>query len=201
MKIVESNICTAVHGQFVITLGSKVEYGYSHAFMRHLEEAIEQHDAAKDRIPGQHYITMPPESYHMVSCGVGPRTPDEGAYIIRVYRGQVGLYLKRGYAAKTEGLACVVYTREAYLNDPDVVNDIYEIARIDSYGYGPGMGVTHVLVAVLASAGPKSPLPGHTLLRNLAGANHEAQVWSADEIRAKARESIEYWEKWAVVAD
>jgi hypothetical protein len=42
-------------------------------------------------------------------------------------------------------------------------------------------------VTVLASAGGKSPLPGHTLLRNLAGANHEAQVWSADEIRAKAR--------------
>jgi hypothetical protein len=39
------------------------------------------------------------------------------------------------------------------------------------------------------------------LVRNLAGANHEAVVWIADEIRALARASMEYDEVFAPVAD
>jgi hypothetical protein len=189
-QLLVSNICTAFDWDVI---GSKIE---DHSgFIDELREAIWCH-RVEDRVPGQHYIVMPEPAHATVSCGVGPRVDVESAYVVRRYRGRVGLYLDREHAAQVEHLAAVVYTREAYLNDPDVVNDPEEKERVARHP-----NVTHVLITVLASAGGKSPLPGHTLLRNLAGANHEAQVWSADEIRAKARESLEFWEKWAVVAD
>jgi len=58
-----------------------------------------------------------------------------------------------------------------------------------------------VLVAVLAFAGPKAPLTPHRLVKNLAGGNKEALLWSADEIRAKCAEAAGYWDEWCVVAD
>jgi hypothetical protein len=67
---------------------------------------------------------LPAEAHQTVSCGVGLRTPVESAYVARLYRGRVGLYLDRDSTQRRiEHLAAVVYTREAYLNDPDVVND------------------------------------------------------------------------------
>lgn len=96
-----------------------------------------------------------------------------------------------------KGLALVVYTREAYLADPDLQKpeEAGERARIMvSDG-------THVIVAVLAHAGPKSPLPPNTLVHNLAGGNHEAAKWSTEEIRGIAKESEAYWNEWCAVAD
>jgi hypothetical protein len=192
MLVVESNICTALYPRDVI--GSKVLD--REAFNEYLYGAILTHDPATDRIPGQHYLVLPAAAYHTVSCGVGLKTAEPADYAPRLFRGHVGLYLKRRLAAEVEHLAAVVYTREAYLNDPDVVNDEAEKMFIERYPLA-----THVLVAVLASAGGRSPLPMGTLVRNLAGANHEALAWTADEIRAKARESLEFWEKWSIVAD
>ena len=88
----------------------------------------------------------------------------------------------------------VVYTREAHLADPDVVANPTEAARISS-------DTTHVIVAVLASAGPSSPLTPFRLVANLTGGNVEALLWTADEIRARAREAFAYAAEWDVVAD
>jgi hypothetical protein len=61
--------------------------------------------------------------------------------------------------------------------------------------------ITHVLVAVLAFAGPQSQLSPHRFAANLAGGNHEAQAWTADEIRAKAKDIMAYDNEWVTVAD
>ena len=160
-----------------------------------VELMITDHDASKDRIPGQHFIVLQPRFWSLVSCGVGPRTKNPADYLVREHRGVVSLFLKRERAAQAESLAVIVYTREAYLADPDVEKDTAEAHRIRT------SADTHVLVAVLASAGPKAPLGYERFVKNLAGGNKEALVWSADEIRAKASELPVYWDQWCVVAD
>lgn len=164
-------------------------------FLGAAKRAIAAHDFTKDRVPGQGFIQVP-EAVPFVSAGVGPRSTNPEDYVLREHRGRVSEYLKRGKAGKAESCALVVYTREAYLKDPDV--DAAETARIDMTVGGEA---THILVAVLAAAGPPPPLPVYRFVWNLGGGNREAQVWTADEIRAKAKEIIEYDTAWASVAD
>ena len=96
-----------------------------------------------------------------VSAGVGPQSTNPTDYVCRLHRGHVGAYLKREHAAPITGCAVVVYTREAYLANP-------EITAMEAYRIGDA---THVLVAVLAFAGPEAPLTPHRLVANLAGGN------------------------------
>lgn len=188
-----SNIVTAFDK---ITVGSKVINVAS--FWHLLEEAVKKHDVSNDRILGQHYVKLDGAALLTVSSGVGkrpsPSLPEH--YVMREHRGHFSAYLRRRFAAPVDSLACVVYTKEAYLNDPDVVNDDDEKHRIHMFSES-----THVLVAVLASSGPASPLPPYRLVHNLAGGNLEALVWTADEIRTKAKQSIEYWNEWSMVSD
>lgn len=175
------------------TVGSKVIDRA--AFMAAIEEAVAKYDFASARVPGQGFLPLPSEACVLVSAGVGRRTDNPDDYVVRMNRGRAAVYLRRENAAEVESLACVVYTREAYLADPDVRKDIVESARIaDSE-------TTHVVVAVLASAGPKAPYTPDRFVKNLAGGNKEALVWSADEIRAKAKEVADYDSEWIVVAD
>lgn len=159
-----------------------------------MELALAEHDRTKDRVPGQHDIVLPHSATTCVSAGVGPRLNDPDCYVLRGHRGGVSAYLKREYAAQADSVRVIIYTREAYLADPDVVADPEEAARI-------GNDVTHVIVAVLASAGPPSPLTPFRFAANLAGGNKEAQEWTADEIREKARAIVAYADDWDVVAD
>lgn len=184
-----SNVCTAFDRE---TIGTKVLR--FEQFFTILDVALEQYDASKDRAPGQHYIVLPPEAAKHVSAGVGRRTGNMNAYVLRSHRGRVSAYLKRFLAEPVESVAVIVYTRDAYLADPDVQANPMEAARI-------GSDVTHVIVAVLASAGPKSPLTPFRFAANLAGGNKEAEVWTADEIRARARDIVAYADDWDVVAD
>jgi hypothetical protein len=87
----------------------------------------------------------------------------------------------------------VVYDLNAYLTDPDITSE--EAERIQE------LNTTHVIVAILATAGPKPPYAPRTLVRNLAGANHEAATWTVEDIRDRAKASIEYDEQWETVAD
>lgn len=189
MQIELANIVTAFDTE---TIGTKVID--PEGFWRVLSEAIEKHDFAADRIPGQGFILIP-DAVPFVGAGVGPRTADPEDYVCRCHRGVVGAFLRRQKAGKVEGCAAVVYTREAYLADPDVLAETAEMARIER------SGAPYVLVTILAFAGPKSPLPLHRFVANLAGANHEAQAWTADEIRAKAKEVVDYHDAWCTVAD
>jgi len=165
-------------------------------FLNALEDAFEEHNASEhaDRIPGQHFvdIEMRPFLKTTLSSGVGRlegKTPSD--FVVREHRGECSAYLGRDSAEPFSGCAAVVYDLEAYAADPEV-----DMAK-ETFG----SDVTHVIVAVLAFAGPASPLTYKRFAHNLGGGNKEALAWSADEIRAEADEVSEYWSEWAVVAD
>lgn len=189
-KITTANILSTFSDQ---TVGTKVID--REAFLAAVSEAVEEHDFTAERIPGQGFLPMPATSFELVSAGVGQRSKNPEDYVLRAHRGVVSAYLRREKAAEVESLACIVYTREAYLTDPEVKEDKEEFERISS------SEATHVLVAVLAAAGPKAPLTPNRFLANLAGGNKEALVWTADEIRQKAKAISDYDKEWVVVAD
>ena len=83
------------------------------AFTAALSVAVEAHDTAGDRTPGQHFITLPGDALATVSAGVARRAdvPEDG-YVVRVHRGRADCYAARPHAAKATGLAAVVYTRD-----------------------------------------------------------------------------------------
>lgn len=188
-NIVLASIVTAFDDK---TIGSKVIN--TSAIHKGIILAVEETDFEDQRVPGQALIPLP-NLLDAVSGGVGKHTQNPSDYVKRLYRGKVRLFLRRELAEPVESLSVVVYTKEAYLNDPDVLGDPKEVARIEE------KDPTHVLVAVLASAGPQSPLSPGRLVHNLAGGNNEALEWGADEIREKARESIDYYNNWGTVAD
>ncbi|MFH1621199.1 MAG: hypothetical protein ABIB04_03890 [Patescibacteria group bacterium] len=159
-------------------------------------KAVEAHDPSGDRQPGQHFVLVP-DGVRLVSAGVGRRTDNPDDYVVRKGRFAVDCYLRREKAAKVEGLALVVYTRDAYLADPDLQKpeEAEERARIEQ------SDCTHVIVAVLAFAGPQSPLPPSTFIHNLAGGNLEVEKWSKEEICEKAAQIEAYWNDWCIVAD
>lgn len=194
IRIQYSNILTAFDES---TIGSKVTN--ENLFLGRLARSIANTDFEAQRVPGQAFIPLVTEDddsvLQAVSAGVGKHTQNPSDYVVREYRGKVKLFLHRSHAEPVENVAAVVYTRDAYLSDPDVqASD--EAQRIQD------SDCTHVLVAVIASAGPQnSPLSPGRLVHNLAGGNKEALEWTADEIRAKAAESLEYYSEWGTVAD
>lgn len=188
IKLAHSDILTAYKDK---TIGSKVTDPAR--FDEVLKVAIELHDPSNDRQPGQHFIVLPLEACQYVSSGMGKARPNPDDYVLRFHREKVSAYLKREFAEPVESVAVVIYTLDAYLVDPDAT--LEESNRIILEN------PTHVVVAVLASAGPPSPLTPFRLVHNLAGGNLEAQQYTADEIRAKAKESLTYHNAWSMVAD
>lgn len=182
-----SDILTAFDDE---AIGSKVIDGYE--FIHYLTKEMEEFDWSLCKVSGQAYISLPEIVNNCVSSGIGMRTNNLEDYVIRLNnRGEVGLYLKRSLASRADNVAVVVYSYEAYKNDPDVTHE--EIKRVE--------GCSHIIVAVLASTSKPSTLSAHRFVHNLAGGNHEALLWSGDEIRQKAREIKEFTSKWAIVAD
>ena len=182
-----SNTLTAFDESAV---GSKVTNKM--AFLDVLAQAIVDTDFSKCRQPGQAYIKLP-ECKGFVSSGVGKRSLDPRDYFAREHRGKIGLYLRRHRAAEVDNVAAAVYTKRAYLIDPDVTEEEADNVEL--------MGFTHIIVAVLASTEVASPLTPGRFVHNLAGGNNEALLWSADEIRNKAKDIINYSKEWCVVAD
>lgn len=194
VRLSNANIVTAFGAS---TVGSKVTDRAG--FVAAVASAVEAFDftAANPSVttPGQGFLPLPPSAAAFVASGVGRHRNDPSAYVLRSWRGSVGAYLRREFAAPVESVAVVVYTVAAYLSDPDVAGDAAEVARINAEN------PTHVIVAILASAGPRAPLSPGRLVSNLAGGNKDALAWDADTIRAKARESADYSNVWGVVAD
>lgn len=189
MRLVASSVCKAFD---LSTVGTRANNGCEWTLLDLVGEAVAKHDASKDRAPGQHFVMLPESALSLVTSGVGRRTEDPEDYVVRPWRGRCETFLRREKAEPATGVACVVYTREAYGADPDVTAE--EQARLGD--------ATHVVVAVLAFAGPGgSPPAPWTFVRNLAGANNEEKDLTADEIREKARAVAEYHAEWCVVAD
>jgi hypothetical protein len=164
-------------------------------------------------------VPLTPEEEEMMRTGSWRSEHPRGKkdYVKADHRGVVDCYLKREFALSVESVRVIVYTVDAYKADPQVPQEEYErvMASADD--------VTHVIVAVLADAGPKAPLSPRRFVANLAGGNnvmlerleaiedalYEApspeQVTAAIKaLRALTREAAEvtaYDEKYCVVAD
>lgn len=189
VRIISSGIVTAFKG---ICIGTRV---LNHReFWEAVEEAVEAYDFTKGTVPGQAKIEVP-KAIPFVSGGVGRNIDDPDAYVLRSHRGKVHAYLKRNHAASVIHCSVIVYTKEAYLADPDIGEIPDEAEAVES------INPTHVLVAVLAYADKTTALSPYRFVKNLAGGNNEALVWTADEIRAKAREIAEQSDVWTTVAD
>lgn len=190
LVIVPSDIVTAFNDE---AIGSKILCDEL-KFLDEVAKGIESFDWSSCRVPGQAYFKLSKYACNFVGAGVGKRTKDPNDYVIRVHRGEVGLYLHRSFAAKNvDDVAVVVYTLDAYFKDPDLTDK--EIIRIGC------TRPTHVIVAVLASSGEPSVLSPRRFVSNLAGGNRESLVWTADEIRNKAKEIKKFNSEWCVVAD
>jgi len=161
-------------------------------FLAVADEALQSHDTSGDRVEGQHFVQLPEAAVSMVSAGVGlVKDQPVEHFVVREHRGEVNCYLHRAHAADADGVAAIVYTLDAYKADPEV-----DMSKEDFDG-----DVSHVIVAVLAFAGPQSPLTTHRFVSNLAGGNKEALEWDANEIRSRAEVINSYWSEWRVVAD
>jgi hypothetical protein len=196
-----------------------------------VEPLVARHDPSRDKAPGQHYIPVRPadllelgirsEIDEIFSSGVGRRTQDPSDYVVRQWRGRVGLFLKRHAAARTESAALIVYTREAFLADPQITDD-------DRLWLEPD--TTHVLVTCLAySAGPAPELTPDRFVANLAGGNNAYEpstiasrmssefeelpnatgqdyfcagiIRAIEMLQEEAKRVNEYDNEWCVVAD
>lgn len=183
-----SNIVTAFKE---VVIGTKI---LNHDKFKELViEAIQNFTWGEESFPGQAVIDLPEKACNLVSSGVGRRTMNPDDYVIRKHREKVRLYLKRDHAEECSNVRVVIYTLDAYLDDPDV--DMREANRIIANGF------THMLVAVLGSSGPKSPLTPGRFVHNLAGGNNEALAWTAEEIQKKAKEIKNYYDTWCTIAD
>ncbi len=186
-----SDICTAFNDQVI---GSKVIEKVK--FLQLLRKAVDAHDQRNDRYPGQHKIILNSEAYSFVSAGDGPKTNSVTDYVVRIHRGKPSMFLKRNNAGQVTELAVIVYTREAYMKDPE-------------YDPKEDLGnAEHVIVAVLASSAPNSPVSPGRFVANLAGANNEYKCPNPESIanhlewlERTAKQSVDYWSKWSVVAD
>jgi hypothetical protein len=191
-NIVPSNILECFNQKCI---GTKVLNSSPFTFALH--KAVREFDFASQRVPGQAVVDLPPEVCEYVSGGVGKHTHNPDDYVVRFHREKVGLFLKRKFAEPCDSVRAVVYTLDAYLRDPDVTEEEAKKISEDLFLAVP----TYVLVAVLGSAGPKSPLTPGRFVHNLAGGNNEALLWTGDEIRDKAKEIKGYYNEWCSVAD
>lgn len=186
MKLAISNVCAA------FSSGPVVGTRALPTLLPIIEKAVVSHDQSKDQVAGQYVIALPPGATLHVQSGIGFRTKNDSDYIVRVWRGRAECFLKREHSVTATGVTAIVYTREAYAKDPDVSAE-----ELESIG-----DCTHVVVAVLASAGPEHcPAAPWTFVHNLAGGNNGELAMNANQIRSKA-ETIEfYYSVWCVVAD
>jgi hypothetical protein len=193
IKIINSKIVTAFD---TTTIGTKVTN--ESKFLKLLEKEIKNFDFTGTKVPGQGHIKMPDDAIKMVSSGLA-RTAKKSInnYIVREYRGQMNLYLQRQFAEPATAVSAIVYTRSAYLSDPDIKQDPEEKKRIQA------SNCTHVLVAVLTSCGEAPPLTYTRFVKNLAGGNREffPDNTSVAELSKKAKEVAAFWDKFCPVAD
>lgn len=154
-----AEICTAFQ---TLCIGTKVLEPYHRWFTQILHDSIAAHVFPEN---GQAKILLPDITRPMVSAGIASREElREGDFVARKFRNRVGLYARRKFAMQSEKVFAIVYTRDAYIADPDYVEG--SLFGLPDY--------THVLVALLGHAGPEDvPYGSRVLLHNMAGGNNE----------------------------
>ena len=193
-KIMVSNICHAFDNEAV---GSKVYSGLHAHFMKALEKVIEKHDFTTGNVPGQAVVNLPGKVNEWVSPGTWFRTNNPKDYVVREYRGAVGMFMRRHSGMQSHHVSCVVYTRAAYEADPDFTQD--EAVVVNEF-FGKGNG--YVLVAVLGDCDKnKSTVSYGRFVKNLAGANHEYIVMEKPALVRLAMDVDKYRSTYCGVAD
>ena len=146
---------------------------------------MEKHEPHPEGVEGQHFI-MFPEGIPFIEGAVGKATDDTTDYVLRSHRGEVRSFLKRrtGVALKVDSMAAIVYTKAAYLIDPDVAKDPGEIERVAA------LNVTHVIVALLSPLSP--PEPGR-LVANFAGGNRLTETMTREQLLSGAKDCHDFW--------
>lgn len=197
-----SDICEAFKAKAV---GSKVDKAHKAGFMKALEKAINKHDWSKDRVLGQAVIDLPKTVNKMVSPGSWYRSKRKEDYVVREFRGSIGMYLKRssfdGFVhSACAKVRCVVYSRDAYYSDPDFTPD--ERDKAEKF-FGAGWCDTEfVLVAVLGDPDKRPSTVSYSrFVKNLAGANNEYFKMNKKEVVDLAKKVVSYRDEYIGVAD
>jgi hypothetical protein len=191
--LINSNIVTAFSDK---AIGTKVLDG--NRFCERLADAIVKNKDAFvfGKTSGQAVIEIVGPDYSFVSGGMGRKSKRPEDYVIREYRGQAQMFLKRHLAEPIKSLRAVVYTKEAYLNDPDTKADPEEFDRIAK------TDATHVLVAILAET-VESTVSPYRFVCNLAGGNldYAEGKMTFSELVELAKKVKAFSEEWRIVAD
>lgn len=194
MEIEIANIVTAFKKE---TIGTKVlDYD---KFYQNLRKAINDFDWTQCKTPGQAVVDLVPYSngdLSYVSGGIGKKTVNPYNYVIRSYREGPHMFLKREFAEPPTSLKVVLYTKEAYLNDPDVINDKKEWDLFNA------LGCKYVIVAILASVVDSYVSP-YRFVANLAGGNrdYEEGKMTYKQLVELAKRVKQFSDSWITVAD
>jgi len=201
IQIMLSNIVTAFETG---TTGTKV---LDHeAFETEMFRLVEEHEFPREDNPEAHLVKgqafIPaPTLVGMVSSGDCSlefcQSTDD--FVVRKHRGEFQMFARRSPRLPPPGFcALIVYTIDAYIRDPDVIGDPAEAERAM---LARDQGISHVLVAVLGSSGPKPQLSPYRLVANMAGGNLKHLQADADTLRKEAAEVLSYADSWITVAD
>lgn len=194
-----SNICSAFGN---VAIGTKVLPNKQLEAMSAIVACIERSIFQEN---GQAVLDCP-ELIPFVRSGDAPKSNRVEDYVLRSYRGEVQKYIKGHLAESVAVKTCkiVLYTKDAYLLDPDVAGDpIAEIARDEEeYSRIRNSNYTHVLVAILASGSNESAVSPHRFVMNLAGGNNDYKTMTADDLRSLAlKVKKAYANSWQSVSD
>lgn len=161
------------------------------SLQRDIEMALETYEFPEN---GQGFVSLPESAWANVLPGVARRTTNPEDYKNALHRGKVGQFLRRDLVAlpALSGVAAIVYTREAFLADPQT-SDEEKQAFIEA-------GYTHVWVTTLAFAGPKPPVTSWRFVVNLAGGNAAYAEMTKEKLVEMAQSIEAYEAEWAVVA-
>lgn len=196
--ITVANICTAFDKK---TIGTKV-LAHKEA-IKCIEDYIDSFDWPEN---GQAVIPAP-ELIPVLRSGNAPISKDPDDYVLKLYRGKVDKFIKGDLAEEVAIKTCllIVYTKDAYLADPDVAGDDKAgIPRDDlEYARVEAMDCSHVIVAIIASGSDApSTVSPFRFVANLAGGNKDYEAYTKEdlvELAKKVRDNA--GADWVSVAD
>jgi hypothetical protein len=133
------------------------------------------------------------EALETVGSGTASRADCEEADIFpHVHRDVEEMFASRDKACKAEGLSMVMYTWANYSSNNGVKPE-------EKLSLAEGEEPTHIIVAVLASAGPDPQVSEVRFLANLEGGKYDNMSFEEQDVLAD--KVIAYNEKWITVCD
>jgi len=176
-----------------------------------IEQALEDYEFP---VNGQGVVKLHDDACQLVLAGVARIPQDLSAAEmgllcgVRVHRGEPVVVLKRGILVMRgvdlapSSVRAVVYTKEAYLSDPQIT-----VEEQDDFQAG---GYTHCLVTLLTGVEGHIPVPSsRRFVRNLAGGNVKYRQLALDyaverpdfldKLEKEAKAIVEYEQSWMLV--